>query len=390
MNRVIIVGGGPVGVVTALLLARAGVPVTLVEAAAEPSDAPRAAVYFWSLLGKFAELGLLPALESVGVRKQDYTFLVRRTGERIDYSLRVLEGLTATPYNLHLGQHQLTRIVLAALANEPDATVRFATRLTALAPDAHGVTVTLETPAGNESLRAAWVIGADGAGSAVRRLSGITFDGMTWDERFIATNVTYPFDAHGYARTTFVIDESDGAVIVNLDGDGLWRCTYMEDAALPEISYRDRLPAAYARLLPGDGAYVVHQASPYRMHQRCAAKLRQGRVLLAGDAAHVTNPTGGLGLTCGLWDAFALAPALSAVVHGKASDVLLDHYAERRRRMFLDHVSPLAVANKELIFHGLRNPEKLETALQTLRRLPKEPDFLRERLQFTRRMATPL
>ncbi|HEY0341768.1 MAG TPA: FAD-dependent monooxygenase, partial [Steroidobacteraceae bacterium] len=169
MEDVVIVGGGPKGFINALGLARAGVRVTVVEAEAQIIDSPRAAVYFWSVLDGLERLGVLEEAERIGFRKQDYTWLVHKTGERVEYTLEVLDGHTAHPYNLHLGQHYLAGIALRRLANHANARVLFNTRLKALAQDAAGVTLTLDAaPGGPTELRAKWVIGTDGAGSTVR------------------------------------------------------------------------------------------------------------------------------------------------------------------------------------------------------------------------------
>jgi 3-(3-hydroxy-phenyl)propionate hydroxylase/6-hydroxy-3-succinoylpyridine 3-monooxygenase len=258
-----------------------------------------------------------------------------------------------------------------------------------LRQDAGGVTLSIVTERGTEELRAKWVIGADGAGSTVRQLLGLSFDGMTWPERFVATNVYYDFERYGYSRATFVIDDQFGAVIAVLNREGLWRCTYMEDAALPEENFLDRLPHAYEALLPGGGSYVLERASPYRMHQRSAGRYRVGRVVLAGDAAHVTNPTGGLGLTSGLFDSYALYPALAAVILEGADDDVLDRYAAARRDTFVNRASPQAIANKQLVFHANGGGQALEEALALLRRLTTDPEFLRQRLMFTRSLQTP-
>ena len=390
MQEIVIVGGGPVGFLNALGLAQAGIPVTVVEAEPRIIDSPRAAVYFWSALDGLERLGILEEAEAAGLRKQDYTYLVRSTGERIEYSMEILEGHTPHPYNLHLGQHLLAGIAMRRLASLPNAHVRFSTRLKALRQDHEGVTLSVATASGTEELRAGWVIGADGAGSTVRRLLGLAFDGITWPERFVATNVYYDFERHGCARTTFVIDDRFGAVIARLNNEGLWRCTYMEEAALPEETFLERLPRMLHEILPGHGDYRLERASPYRMHQRSAPHYRVGRVILAGDAAHVTNPTGGLGLTSGLFDSYALYPALAAVVLEEADDEVLDRYATARRDVFVNRVSPQATANKRLVFHANGGGHELEAALAPLRRLAADPEFLRQRLYFTRSLETPL
>jgi 2-polyprenyl-6-methoxyphenol hydroxylase-like FAD-dependent oxidoreductase len=389
MEDVIIIGGGPVGFINAVGLAQAGVRVSVIEAEPQIINSPRAAVYFWSVLGGLERLGILEEAEAAGVRKQDYTYLVRRTGERIVYSMDILKGHTPHPYNLHLGQHLLAEIAMRRLKTFSNATVRFGTRLQKLHQDADGVTLSVATERETEELRARWVIGADGAGSTVRRLLGLSFNGTTWPERFVATNVYYDFERHDYARATFVIDDRFGAVIAILNNEGLWRCTYMEDATLPEETFLERLPHAYEAILPGQGPYELERASPYRMHQRSAQRYRVGRVVLAGDAAHVTNPTGGLGLTSGLIDSYALYPALTAVVLERADEEVLDRYAAARRDTFVNRVSPQATANKQLIYHANGGGRKLEEGLASLRRLATDPEFLWQRLMFTKSLETP-
>lgn len=390
IQDVVIVGGGPVGLVTALGLGQAGLRITVIEAAREIVASPRAAVYFWAALEGLARLGILQEAEAAGLRKQDYCYLIRRSGERIEYSIDVLESFAPHPYNLHLGQHRLAGIALRRLQRLGNVEVRFGSRLESLAQDSDGVTLGVRSDGAVHDMRARWVVGADGAGSTVRRLLGISFDGFTWPERFIATNVYSDFERYGYARATFVVDQCFGAVIVLLDSQGLWRCTYMESAELPESSFMERLPAAYREILPSGAQYRVEGAAPYRMHQRSASRYRVGRVLLAGDAAHVTNPTGGLGLTSGLFDSYALYPALAAVVLDGADDAVLDRYSDCRRDVFMKMVSPQATANKRLVFHANGGGTALEEALAGLRRLATDRDYLLQRLMFIKSLDTPL
>ncbi|MCB5425483.1 FAD-dependent monooxygenase [Altererythrobacter sp. CC-YST694] len=386
---VIIVGGGPTGFVTALGLAQAGVTVCVLEAEEAIIDSPRAAVYHWSVLDGLERLGIRAEAERIGFAKQDYLWLVRSTGEEIRYDLSVLEGHTAFPYNLHLGQDRLAAIARDRLEALPDAEVRFGTAMATLAQDAGGVRVAVEGPEGVEYLSCAYLVGADGAGSLVRKTLNLGFDGMTWPERFVATNVYHDFESAGYGRTTMVIDDQWGAVIVKIDENGLWRCTYMEDAALPERDYLQRLPDAYKHLLAGEGGHRLDRAAPYRMHQRAAESFRKGRVVLVGDAAHVTNPTGGYGLTTGLFDAYALWPTLAAVVLDGANPALLDIYAEERRRIYLERTSPRAIANKQLVFHACGGGAALENALDGLRLMARDADARRNGLWFVKTLETP-
>ena len=389
MHDVIVVGGGPTGFVTALGLAQAGADVCLIEAEAGINDSPRSCVYHWSMLDGLERLGIREEAERIGYTKDDYLWLVKKTGERLPYDLKVLSSVTPFPYNIQLGQDRLAEICHRRLEALPNAEVHWRTAFTGLAEDAEGVTVHAHTADGPIELRARWVVGADGAGSAVRKALGLSFDGMTWPERFVATNLRHDFESGGYWQSTMVVDDEWGAVIVKITRDGLWRCTFMENAALPEETYLDRIPEAYRHLLPGAGGFELIQSSPYKMHQRCAETFRKGRVLLAGDAAHVTNPTGGFGLTTGLFDAFALWPTLAAVILEGADPALLDTWADERRAIFLDKTSPMACTYKDFVFHACGGPgEKLEAALDGMRRMVRDPDYRLERLMFTKGLET--
>jgi len=388
-DTVIVVGAGPVGLLTALGLARSGVRVTVVESEPAIVDSPRAVVYHWSVLDGLERLGILADVKRIGLTKQDYMYRIFATGESICWSLAPLADYTAHPYNVHLGQNRLAEVALEHLRRISRTSVLFGARVTGLVQDRGGVTVQVSTTEGPRELRAAWVVGADGARSAVRQALGLGFEGMTWPERFVATNVVYDFARHlGLARATMFVDPRFGAIIVKIDGAGLWRCTYCEDASLPEEGVLERIPAYFRAILPHGAEYELKQWSPYRMHQRAAQRFRVGRVVLAGDAAHVTNPTGGLGLTSGMFDCFVLYEALAAVVHGEAGEEVLDRYCEERRRVFWELVSPQACENKRLIYHS-HDPARLEQDLASLRRLATDKDFLIERALFTRKLATP-
>ena len=389
MVDVLVVGGGPVGMVTAFGLARAGVSVRLIEAQLSPNDSPRAAVYHWSVLDGLARIGLIEDLEDIAVKAEKYTYIVKGSGERISFSLRALRSHTARPYNLHLGQHRLVELVLRRLEAHANATVSLDRTLVSLVQDSEGVTATARGSSGDsEEMRAKWVVGADGAASTVRKLLNLPFDGMTWPERFIATNLKFDFAKYGYQNATFLIDAQFGSVIVPLNDRGSWRCTFMESNLLPEENFLERIPAAYREVLPGNDPYVLEQASPYRMHQRSAPRYRVGRVLLAGDAAHSTNPTGGLGLTSGLFDSYLLQECLTAVVLDGVRDSLLTRYSDVRRDVFLTRASPQAVANKNLIFHANGDEAKLSESLSQLRKMDDDDTYALGRLMFTKSLET--
>ena len=392
-QQVIIAGAGPTGLLNALGLAQQGIDVTVLERSAALQDMPRAIVYHWSTLDGLERLGLFDVAAKTGFLKQDYAYRVHKTGETISYGLHALDNKVKHPYNLHLGQGELARLILEELNRHDNARVLWSREVTSVEQNDDGVVVHVETPDGAETHRADWLIGADGAASQVRKQLGLGFEGTTWADRFVATNIRFPDDREGWAQTTFNADDVYGAVIVKIDesGDhGLWRYAYMEDSALPVEGVTERLPGFLATVFGDDAAAgtTLDAISPYRMHQRSASTYRLGRVFLAGDAAHATNPVGGLGLTSGLFDSYALIEALGAVVTRGVDDSILDLYAEERRAMFVDKASPRATANKQLLFHTA-DPAELDRGLEVFRRMSRDAEFAAEALFFTKNLESP-
>lgn len=200
-----------------------------------------------------------------------------------------------------------------------------------------------------EKMKADYIIGCDGANSAVRRsLFGTNYPGKTWDAQIVATNVYYPFEKFGYDDINFIIDPTDYYMAAKITTDGLWRVSYGEDTNLTAEEVIAHQPAKYERMLPGNpkpGDYKLLNVGPYKIHQRMAPSFRVGRVLLAADAAHLCNPFGGMGLTGGLVDVGGLAECLEGIAAGVAEDAILDLYDEVRRKKWEDVINPISSSN---------------------------------------------
>jgi 2-polyprenyl-6-methoxyphenol hydroxylase-like FAD-dependent oxidoreductase len=380
VDGVLVAGAGPVALISALVLAGAGVAVTLLEAEPEITRSPRAIVYHSPTVSALDRLGLLDDALELGMLKQDYQFRRPDGSVLASYDMSVIADDTAHPFNLHLGQDLLADIVLKHLLATGRADVRFGHKVVAVEQDARGVVVQAQTKDGSRALRADWLIGADGARSGVRQALGLTAEGHTWPDRFVAINLHYDFESHGWARANFLMDPVDWAIIPILDKRSGWRVTFGEDAALPEADVLARVPERLARLLPDDAPYQIDRIAPYRVHQRVIPDFRIGRVLMAGDAAHITNPAGGLGLTSGILDAVHLGDALAAVVRRRADERVLDDYARERRDIFVNIASPAASENKRRLSEA--DPQKRKADLERLARLNGDRAFQREALLF--------
>ena len=350
-RNVIVVGAGPVGFLAALGLARQGIGVIILDREAEVVRSSRAAVYYHTTLSVLKKLGMIEDAEAIGFPSSTFKMHWLETGEAVESDMKdALDPGQEFDHNLHFGQHILADLVIGHLARHPHAEVLWNHEVTALEQDDDGVTLTVETPEGTQQMRAGWLIGTDGARSTIRSLLGLEFEGFTWPDRFVATNIDYPFPDFGFASANMIADPVNWAVVGRLGRENLWRLTYGEDASLPEETILERLPARFEEILPDASLpYRIDNFSPYRVHQRCASRFRVGRVLLAGDAAHACNPCGGLGLTGGVLDADALSDALGAVIGRRADESMLDFYAQERRRVFLEVASPLSTNFKRML-----------------------------------------
>jgi 2-polyprenyl-6-methoxyphenol hydroxylase-like FAD-dependent oxidoreductase len=380
-RNILICGAGPVGLLAAIGLARQGFSVTVVDGEPGVVQSPRATGYFPPTIELLAEFGLYEEVAARSYRSCDLMLHFPLLQERLVLSLAVLEGAAKYPYFLSVGQQVLAEIIVQHLGRMPNAEVLWNHRVEALAHDAHGCTLTVSTPEGARELRGEWLIGADGARSTIRTLLDLPFEGFTWPDRFVATNLRFDFEKHGFAPNNMIHHPVDWAVVARTGPENIWRVTFGEDPNLPEGEIRRRIPAHYAKILPSREPYEIVAAAPYRVHERTCPTYRVGRVLLAGDAAHACNPCGGMGLTSGAFDAAALVTALGAVIGGRAGEDVLDFYSQERRRVFLEVASPIAQQTK-LRITETDEPAQRE-AVASFKRVRDDPELMKAGMAFS-------
>jgi 3-(3-hydroxy-phenyl)propionate hydroxylase len=387
MTEVLVVGAGPVGLMTALGLAREGVSVTLLEAEDDIVYSPRAISYAWSILPALQLFGVLDDMIAAGHVVDDRCWRIFKTGEAIVYNHDAVRDITNRPYSLTLGQDLLARVVLQHLKRYPNVSIHWSTKFVGLTQAPDKVVVVAEKAGAPVELVANWVVAADGGRSTVRKAVGLTMDGFTWTQRFVVTNIYYDFEKYGW-NSGYLVDPVYGAVVYKINLEGLWRFTFAEQATQPLETVMDRILQFIQTVLPGDQKYELALHTAYNMHQRTAATYRVGRVVLAGDAAHLTNPTSGFGLMGGLYDSFALSEALAAVIDGRAGDEILDRYSEGRRRIYHEVISPISSESLRLVFN-FGDEARLEKDLALLRGRKNDPEAMRKFLSAPVALETP-
>ncbi|MEM6650530.1 MAG: FAD-dependent oxidoreductase [Pseudomonadota bacterium] len=344
---VIVVGAGPVGLLTALGLAQQNKRVIVLDKDSTLNDSPRAQTYMDPTLQLLEKLGIVHKAEEIGVHCDKINWVWPADDFILPIHTKQAEPNRVYPYNIHFGQEVLGAFAMEAFLKHKESEVRFNHQVVAIDQHKTGATVKCETPNGTELLHADWVIGADGASSTVRDILGMEAEGFTWPDRFITTNVHYDFEKHGWANVHMICNGDDWGLVSRINRGDLWRVTFGEDANGTMESWEASIPKHYRSIMPTDGPYEIESWAPYRVHERCVPNFFVDRVILAGDSAHLCNPCGGRGLTGGLQDVDHLLQSFERIDQGADPIKELTEYADTRRKVFLEVNSPFATLMKQ-------------------------------------------
>ena len=371
--RVLVAGAGPVGLVAAAVLADAGIPVTVVEAEEALPDGLRASTFHSPTMDMLDRFGVMGPLIEQGLICPTWQYRDRETGPIATFDLSLLADDTAHPYRLQCEQWRLTRLLRDRLAANPDVSFLYGLRASAVRQDESGVTLTATDAAGvAHLLRGRFLVGADGARSAVRKAVGIGFEGMTIPEIFLTVSTTYPFHEAmpDLANIAYLSDPEEWLVL--LRNRSRWRVLVPADPEEPEeVMLSDaRVEERMQAVLPKDGPYEIVHRTAYRVHERVAERYVAGRVFLAGDAAHVNNPLGGMGMNGGIHDAFNLAERLTAVWRGAPIETM-GRFERQRRKVALEVVQQGALRNREML--NQRDPAVRRAHGDAMRAIVEDP-----------------
>lgn len=349
---ILIVGAGPTGLSLAIELARRGVPFRIVDKATQRSDKSRALAVQARSLELMRPWGVADALVASGQKALAAQFFVEKKASAVVEFSDIGVDDTPYPHLLFTSQAETERLCDAALARL-GGRVEWGVEVSSARDDGDAVDVRL----GSERARFDWVVGCDGAHSAVRHAAGLEFAGAAYEQDFVLADLKIAWDAP--ERVYFFLGRGKNAVVLPLrDGQqriiGTWGAPPPEGAgdepsmAELEALMREVCPLAHTLGTPTWKAR-------FRLHHRGVSRHRAGRLLVAGDAAHIHSPAGGQGMNTGIQDAINLGWKLALVARGEAPATLLDSYDEERRPVgqrllqFTDRLFSVATSANPLV-----------------------------------------
>lgn len=371
-DRVLIAGAGPVGLVAAVSLLESGIPVTVLEASADLAVDLRASTFHPPTLDFLDRLGLADGLIERGIKCPLWQFRDRREGEVATFDLGLLADVTAHPYRLQAEQWKLTQAARGRLEADPNAELITDILVEEVTQDADAVTVMARHASGEAAhFTAPYLIGADGAKSTVRKATGVAFPGLTIPEIFLSLSTPFRYDEaiEGLADICYISDPDEWLVLLRTPT--LWRVLFPTDPGLEDAAILDpaRIEARMQALLPGAPYEIAHKTA-YRVHERVAENYVHGRIFLAGDAAHLNNPLGGMGMNGGIHDAVNLTDKLAQVWRG-VDLALMGRYERQRRKVAIETVQAQALRNRAVL--NETDPDKRRAHHDDLRATVADP-----------------
>jgi 3-(3-hydroxy-phenyl)propionate hydroxylase len=379
--RVLIVGAGPVGTATGLKLASEGVPVTLFDLLPEPADDHRAATLQPSTLDFLAELGVTPRILEQGLKSPIFQWHDLVTKEIVEFDYGLLADETKHPYVIQLEQHRTVNAMLEIAQKLPDFQLVRPVAVTEVRQSSNHVEADVTMADGSqETVAGSYLVGSDGGGSLVRKTMDVSFEGFTWPERFNIIATHFDLASLGFRYRNYCPHPERWTSFMKVPGEhfeGLWRCVF---PAFPEesdelVQSDDWIASRFKERFDAFVPDIVHR-NMYKIHQRVAGSFRDGRMMLAGDAAHINNPVGGIGMNSGIQDGLNLAAKLVQIRDGAEPDLLLDRYDRQRRETAIEFVQAQSIASKRTLEE--KDSAARRSNFEALRRIADDTESARD------------
>jgi len=383
-NRVIVVGAGPVGLCLTLALTQAGLSVTLLESRTDENfldQVPRAGTNHPATLEMYERIGLYKRVESRGMIAPIVHYWERQGPELIaEFDHALLKEDTSFPYVVQCERIKVVEEALAMAKDDPNCDLRMGTTFESFEQKSDGVVAVVTNADGEqERISGRFLVSAEGARSLIRNQLGIEFEGFTYPDRTLNIEVAYDFSRHGYADRNYISDPEEWSNLFQWPGPPKrWRVHFPTppDADPETLLAPEALQKKLQAFMQTDQEFDIHGSNLYTVHQRVAKTFRMGNVLLAGDAAHVNSPIGGMGMNSGIHDAFNLADKLIGIERGEMDTAVLYRYDRQRRTIAVEHTQAQTIRNKKLLME--KDPAVRRQNQDQLRKTAADPKLARD------------
>jgi len=387
--KVIIIGAGPVGTFVAYCLAEYGIDTIVLESESSCETDMRASTFHPSTLKYLDNLNLANELIEKGLKAPIFQYRIRATDEILEFNLEELSDVLDFPFRLQCEQYKFARMLAEKLDNHNNSSVMFNRELISFSDTEKRVKLKVDHYGTTEEYECDYLIGADGANSVVRRKLGIEFGGFTYKEKFFTLSTEEPLEDYfnELSYVNYVSDPDEWFVL--LKAPSAWRILVPVDENLDDdvITSDDYVKSIFKRALNSDDHIETIHRTIYRVHQRVADTMRSGKIILAGDSAHLNNPLGGFGMNGGLHDAWNLAKQLDQIINQNKDEGLLDLYDRQRRAVMNDFIQKQTIRNKKMIEET--GNDKYSSEWNRMRNL-HENDTERREYMFRQTMAQSL
>jgi 3-(3-hydroxy-phenyl)propionate hydroxylase len=350
-DRIIIAGAGPVGCVSALYLAQNDISVTLIEACDSLPEDLRASTFHSPTLEMLDDLGVAGKIIEQGLVCPIWQQRDTRDNWSVEWDLGILKDDTDHPYRVQCEQFKLTRVIVDELAKMRNVEILFSIKAVSADQDEHGVTLKVNTAEGPKELKGRYLIASDGASSAIRASQDIKFPGLTFPELWLCVSTEFEFENYIDNLAPVAYFSAENFWFLLLRVPGLWRVLMPSnngqtaEMLLQEGSVQELMH----RVVPIEGDFETVHRTAYPVHQRVAESYQCGRIFLAGDAAHINNPLGGMGMNGGIHDGINLSKKIASVWRGDADEKLLDLYEAERLPVANEYVQKTTLRNKAML-----------------------------------------
>ncbi len=382
-EQVVVVGAGPVGSITALRLSQLGIPVVLLEALSYIPTGHRAATTHSSTLDLLDKVGISSQIIEAGLKAQYFQYRHLDSNEVFaEFDFSFLKDETNHPYAIQLEQHKTVEIALKEASKYKNFTLLREHVVSEVNNKEDIVEVTVKLP--NEEIKiisCKFLIGCDGGKSYIRKSQGIDFPGFTWEERFLILASYFDYEqADNYRYRNYLAGKDTWCSVFKIPGPkgcGMWRNLFpvMQGVSESDILSEKYINNQIKTCFPYIEKINVVDKNLYSVHQRVADKFVKGRIILAGDAAHVNNPLGGMGMNSGIHDGLNVAEKISELWNNNSLSVdkVLSLYDRQRRPLAKKYVQAQSIENKKTLQSG--DSRKSKDKYENLKRISSSKDL---------------